>query len=65
MNRGSTAGFVPPLVYIEFRLFVLLGARGVLEPWGAKKVRSRTVFEKCVCVLALSTVFRSFRTCLA
>ena len=24
MNRGSTAGFVPPLVYIGFRLFVLL-----------------------------------------
>ena len=27
VNRGSTAGFVPPSVCIEFRLFVLLGRR--------------------------------------
>ena len=27
MNRLSTAGFVPPSVYIGFRLFVLLGRR--------------------------------------
>ena len=27
LNRGSTAGFVPPSVYIGFRLFVLLGRR--------------------------------------
>ena len=27
VNRGATAGFVPPSVYIGFRLFVLLGGR--------------------------------------
>ena len=27
LNRGLTAGFVPPSVYIRFRLFVLLGKR--------------------------------------
>ena len=27
MNRGSTVGFVPPSVYIGFRLFVFLGRR--------------------------------------
>ena len=27
LKRGSTAGFVPPSVYIGFRLFVLLGKR--------------------------------------
>ena len=27
MNRGSTAGFVPPSVYIGFRIFVLLERR--------------------------------------
>ena len=27
IGRGSTASFVPPLVYIRFRLFVLLGRR--------------------------------------
>ena len=28
LNRGSTAGFVLPSVYMGFRLFVLLGGRG-------------------------------------
>ena len=27
MNHWSTAGFVPPSIYIGFRLFVLLGRR--------------------------------------
>ena len=41
-SRGSTAGFVPPSVYIGFRLFVLLGRRGDVSSmlWG---VRGRLV----------------------
>ena len=41
-NRGSTAGFVPPSVYIGFRLFVLLGRRGDVSSmlW---RVRGRLV----------------------
>ena len=48
-NRGSTAGFVPPSVYIGFRLFVFLGrqrdvssmvwrVRGRLVSWASSSV---------------------------
>ena len=42
INRCSTAGFVPPSVYIGFRLFVLLGRRGNVSSilW---RVRGRLV----------------------
>ena len=40
MNRRSTAGFVPPSVYMRFRLFVLLGGRSSVVssmPWGVRR----------------------------
>ena len=43
MNRWSTAGFVPPSVYIGFRSFVLLGRRSSDVSSMLWKVRRRLV----------------------
>ena len=43
MNRGSTADFVPPPIYIRFRLFVLLERRSGDVSSMLWRVRGRVV----------------------
>ena len=43
VNRLSTADFVPPSVYIGFRLFVLLGRRSGSVSCMLRRVRGRLV----------------------